>query len=422
MSSWRAVAVAVVVGLLAATLPSVAWAGSADDPELTDACGVAEEAGSDLVPVPPAPWTDICSAWFETLTGAGGPPAVKVSMELAGPVAQRPAPSGYYLSWRVDGCLYMVEHADAGTSTGEIRELRYRCGPAYQDVPCDPPWPLGTCSEALPVERVPLPAEAFTFDGNVVSVTLIFAEGLGHHSGDFSTGSALESLYARASGTMPAGSYCVGSDCGATNGDTASGGRAYAVEPGSGAGPDGPVVPALPSCLDGSVDSASAANPHVTDPEGDMSRNAVRHPDAEGPGYDLRALWFTRAEDGVDLHILPAGPADPVTTGYWTYLGTTVVRVEGQPDGTWSASVYEETGTPNLDYPGASVAVTVDDATGEVVATLPRTLLPAGEVLRIDRFNSHYIVAGQARPHDSNVVMQSVDDDAGARICEATLA
>ena len=426
MSGWRALAVAVVLGMVAMALPSAAWAGTAEDPELTDPCGPAEEVGSDLHPEPAAPWTDVCSAWFETLTGESGPPALKVSLALAGDAAARPTSTSYYLSWRIGNCHYAVQQSDAGSIAGELRELRYRCGPATQPAECNPPQPVIACSEATPAERIPLPAEAFAFDGNVLSVTLLFAEGLAHHAGDFTAGAVLERLYAQASGPLAAGTYCVGSDCGSGGGDTASGGRAYTVEQGSGAGPEGPLVPVPPAptpCMSGSVDTASAAQPHVTDPEGDTNSGAmVQYPAGDGPGWDLRALWFTRAAEGVDLHILPAGPAMPESTAYFVHLGEQVVRVEGQPDGTWQSSVFTDEDLPDRQYPGTATAVTVDETTGEVVVTVPQALLPAGDVLRAEEFSSYYIPGGEApRPVPGMAVLIGVDDNGGAQVCDATL-
>ena len=423
MSGWRALAVAVVLGMVAVALPSVAWAGTAEDPELTDPCGPAEEIGADLFPEPAAPWTDVCSAWFETLTGETGPPALKVSLALAGDAAARPTPASYYLSWRVGDCHYAVQQSDPGTITGEARELRYRCGPAHQNVDCDPPRPVLTCSEATPVERIPLPAEAVTIDGNVVSVTLLFTDGLAHHAADFEAGVVLERLFAQANGPVAAGTYCVGSDCGSGGGDTSGGGRSYTIEQGTGAGPEGPKVPAPSPCMNGSIDGASAARPHAADPEGDSSGNVIRHPDSHGPGWDLRALWFTRAADGVDLHILPSGPATPETTAYTVHLDDQVVRVDGQPDGTWTSSVRTETDLPNADYAGTPTAVTVDGQTGEVVVTVPQALLPAGDVLRVDSFYSFYIFGGEApRVVPGTSLMASVDDGRNAQICDATLS
>lgn len=421
MSGWRAVSVAVVLGLVAAVMPTAAWAGSPEDPDLTDPCGPQEELGADLLPEPAAPWTDVCSAWFETVSGDSGPPAVKVSLALAGDITERPAPAAYYVSWRVNDCLYAVEHGDAGTLPGEIRELRYRCGPAYEPVPCDPPQPVMPCSEPTPVERIPLPDGVFSWEGNVLSVTLVFDHGLAGHAADYAPGSVLERLYGRASGPAAAGTACFGTDCGSLGADTASGGRAYTMEGGAGPAPEVPAVPGVASCVSGSVDSASAAQPHVTDPEGDTG-HVMGYPYVDGPGWDLRALWFTRAQDGVNLHLLPAGPATAATTAYAVHLDGQIVRVEGQPDGTWQASVYEDTETPNLDYPGTATEVTVDATTGEAVVALPQALLPAGDVLRPDRFFSYYIVGGEApRAGPGRTTMLSVDDNRGAHVCDAHL-
>jgi hypothetical protein len=214
---------------------------------------------------------------------------------------------------------------------------------------------------------------------------------------------------------------CYGSDCGSIGSDTASGGRDYVVAD-AGEVIEGPIVPIGPSCSDGSVDTASAENPHVRDLDNDTAMITVDNPDASSPGFDIQALWFTRAADGLDLHILPAGPADVPNTSYWALFNGHYAKVDGQPDGSWLATAgplgTHVAGGKAFNAPATTA--TMDATTGEIVIALPEAALPADDVLLITDYTSHYIVAGDAPRTAAGVTSHGVDTEAGGSlICAA---
>jgi hypothetical protein len=94
----------VVAAMLSLLGGSTAVAGTADDPEVVDDCGVGtiDEDG------PLTPWTDVCAAWLETGDGT-----VTAVVQLATDVTERPNPSIYWMTWTTDdGCTHGVALGD----------------------------------------------------------------------------------------------------------------------------------------------------------------------------------------------------------------------------------------------------------------------------------------------------------------------
>jgi hypothetical protein len=78
-----------------------AGAGTADDPEATDDCGLGAEAQAT------APWTDLCAAWID-IDGD----VLTVGLQVDGDLADRPE-SSYYVSWKGDdGCTHSMGTGD----------------------------------------------------------------------------------------------------------------------------------------------------------------------------------------------------------------------------------------------------------------------------------------------------------------------
>ena len=417
----RMLGVLVVLVLAAVGMPSLAFAGTGEDPELTDPCGPQEEIGNDLSPQLALDHRDVCAGWLETLTGPDEAPAIRVSIAFAGDITTRPQATTYYASWRVGDCLYVVRHRDDVDRADADQQFGFRCGPSSRDVPCDPPQPVIACTEGIPVAYTDLPSGVLSLSGNVFSATLVFTQGLAEHAAAHAPGQTLTGLYASAGGTDSAGVVCYGADCGSVGSDSTSRGRDYVVAA-SGEVVEGPIVPIAPSCSDGSVDTASAANPHVRDLDNDSAIVTIDNPDAQSPGFDIRALWFSRATDGLNLHILPAGPADVPNTLYWAEFNGHFARAEGQPDGSWAATAGP-LGTNVIGgkaFEGPATSATMDPATGEIVIALPAALLPADEVLLLSNYMSHYIVAGDAPRTAAGISSHSVDTPSGGVLfCEA---
>ena len=104
----RRILVLVVLGLFVMGV-SPASAGTADNPEITDACGL-EETEPDQRTVP---WTDICAGWL-SVSGS----TVTATLQFAGDVTERPAASNYGVTWTTDdGCTHGVGMGDPSAAS-----------------------------------------------------------------------------------------------------------------------------------------------------------------------------------------------------------------------------------------------------------------------------------------------------------------
>ena len=423
----RALIVLFLVASLVLPLSPAALAGTADDPELRDPCGPVEDVTTYGVPEPSPPWADICSVWFDTLTGESGAPALQVNLELAGPLAERQRPSSYSVAWQVgDDCVFRVHRADAGGPQlrSMARELTFRCGPTSKPAPCDPPLPT-ECTEAIPPLSVPLPAEVFSEDGNVLRITLLFDGALADLAPYAQAGTVLTRLSAHANGTGAQGATsCVSGFCSTMGSDGARYGRDYTVEPGSGPAVTSPLVTPPTPCVDSAIADATSERMHATDPADDHW-GVVGVTAVEDAGYDVRGAWFGPGDgdgDDVTLNLLPAGPAANIAeTGYRVEFEGVAVTVNGQPDGSWAAThgTLREVGGLYLRENVAETTVRVDATSGLVTVDLPAALLPEG-VVRLDNFSSHFIYGGAApRLGPDMVTTTGVDHSTNAQICDA---
>jgi hypothetical protein len=416
--------VLLILALVLGLAPPAA-AGTADEPEVQDPCGV-EEVTDGLVPDAPAPWTDVCAAWIETLTGETGPPALRITVALAGDVESRPTPSSYHVAFRVADCRFTVTAADEGSlQAPEGVELVHGCDPAYVDEPCEPPYDaVMTCRTATPTSTVPLPAAAVVADGSTLAFTLVFAGGLAPWAADVAEGAVLRRLSVSASPIgMFAGGYCIGAECGAGGGDVTRPGADYVVEAGDGPAVEGPIAEVAPqlACTPGPAADGSADRPHAVDPVGVPTH--LGPPAADAPAYDLRALWFGVDEVGATtLSILPSGPEHvPGELMYVVWVNGAEIWAHHASDGTWSATAYEDGPSTEPRLEGAPVAVAHDPSTGEVRLTLPTEALPEpGGDLVLTGAMSHFAHYGSLAGSEREQTSTSVDDLRDGGICAAT--
>lgn len=222
MGLWQRVVVVVVCLVLAAAPAAAA------EPHVVDGCGP-EGVAADPTEGVTTPWTDICSAVFETLPGGSG---LKVTAAFAGDIPDDRI-GIYRAQWRVGDCTYRVTH-ETGTGEHEVGPvhigdlggdwLRVRCG-AGVPTACYPDLPLSSCLSWADERHYGL-ANAVV-SGDTVTWTLRFAgelAGLGasHRAGTRLTNLWVESATkAGVAATNP--SFCYGTMCGAFGGDTASG-------------------------------------------------------------------------------------------------------------------------------------------------------------------------------------------------------
>lgn len=176
----RALSIAAAVLAALALLAPPALAGSPADPEITDECGLSEEAGTALVSAPPPGWADVCSGWFSAAVDDDGVlESLSVTIDLAEDVEDRPVGTTYAVGWLAGRCSDAVRVEDAGGPLGSrIVALDSRC----DDVsgPCTGIWALiteitgGACgqTEMGPTARTTLPASAVTQAGDRVSVRI----------------------------------------------------------------------------------------------------------------------------------------------------------------------------------------------------------------------------------------------------------
>lgn len=112
-----------------------ASAGTPEDPELEDTCGVGTHMVQEQVA---APWLDLCKGWFGTLAGAQS--GIQVNLQVADLAANR-TDSQYWVSWAAGGCGFTVTRFDGGTQLqpGEAASrLAVQCDPGHE-VPCPTP-------------------------------------------------------------------------------------------------------------------------------------------------------------------------------------------------------------------------------------------------------------------------------------------
>jgi hypothetical protein len=230
----RAVFVAMTLVLAMAGSAAPAWAGSAEDPEFTDTCGV---VGLTEDPTSPTtPWTDVCTGWFTT-TDDG----LAVTVTFAGDLESR-TESYYQAAWSVGDCRYRLSTADP------VGDGRYEVGPVVVAAPgmttlrvtcgestpreCAPTEPLVfECSDPAPTTHYPLDDDTVTVQGNRLTWTLSPDGALSEIADDLAPGTVLErpALFTRAGlGVALGGSYCIGSTCGEVAGDYVRG-RDYTV-------------------------------------------------------------------------------------------------------------------------------------------------------------------------------------------------
>jgi hypothetical protein len=180
-----AVAIAMVM-----VLGGPAGAGTGQNPELEDECGV----GTHMVDEQVAPWLDLCAGWFQTLSSsATGAPEIKITLEVADLAAERPR-SQYWLSWSSGGCGFTVARLDGGDDLqpgDAVSRLSVQCAPA-RHVPC--PTPLEELGFVCSEQDDPLVfdvSDTFAQSGNRLSWTLRFAGKLAPYAKHHADGAVL---------------------------------------------------------------------------------------------------------------------------------------------------------------------------------------------------------------------------------------
>lgn len=374
---------AALVGVLVATLLVVAppaGAGTPADPEVVDRCGELALEGSRHEAHPP--WQDICSAWFETLTAPGGPPALAVRVEVAGDLSPR-TPTEYEVRWRVGDCGYMLGYGESpreATGVGTYRHhLHVSCGPMiYQ--PCY--GGVASCGEWESYEIFAVPRSRFREDGSVLSLVLVFEGGLAKRADDFAAGRVLEDLTVEvwpAYEGAPYGTFaCAAGNCVGSS-DVAGPGRPFTMAP------PHPDHTTLPRCTGRPAAQASASSPHMGDPADDHTTAGPLDPSAGA--LDLRALWVGVLPGSPEeapvytVNLLPAGPgpADEDLTYLIDYGDGRFLRADGQVGGGFSF----EYGTVGTGWLGGvehrvqgTTPGTVDPLTGRLQMVLPESQVP----------------------------------------------
>lgn len=185
--------IALVVAVLM-MLGAPASAGTPQDPELQDACG----AGLHMAQEQVLPWLDLCRGWFETASGPGQVPAIKVNLEVADLAANR-ADSQYWVSWVAGGCGFTLTRFDGGTqlAPGEAASrLAVQCDPG-REVPCPTPLKeLGYhCFEFADALLFDV-SDTFSETGNNVSWTVRFDGQLADYAHAHAHGSVLKADFA----------------------------------------------------------------------------------------------------------------------------------------------------------------------------------------------------------------------------------
>lgn len=179
--------VALVVAVLM-MLGAPASAGTQEDPELFDTCGVGSNTASEQM----APWLDLCRGWFES--SSADVPEITVNLEVAGLAANR-TDSQYWVSWATGGCGFTLTRFDGGTELqpGEASSrLAVQCDPG-REVPCETPWKELEfhCYEWDDAELYDV-SDTFSESGNRLSWTVRFDGQLATYAESHATGSVLE--------------------------------------------------------------------------------------------------------------------------------------------------------------------------------------------------------------------------------------
>jgi hypothetical protein len=187
----RIVALAIAMAMV---LSGPAGAGTGQNPELEDDCGVGTHVVSEQV----APWLDLCGGWFSTVSKAGDTPVIKVSLEVANLLAQR-ADSQYWVSWRAGGCGFAVQRLDGGTELAPgdaASRLIVNCDPG-REVPCDTPFKEldFTCWETDDPLLFDV-SNSYSENGNRLSWTLRFDGKLAAYAKHHADGALLRSPWA----------------------------------------------------------------------------------------------------------------------------------------------------------------------------------------------------------------------------------
>lgn len=181
----RTVALAIVMALMVGT---PAAAGTAQNPELEDTCGVGPHLVDEQVP----PWLDLCGGWFQT-TSAGTTPEIKVNLKVADLLAQRPD-SQYWVDWHAGGCGFTVQRMDGGAELAPgdaVSRLLVQCKPAVE-VECPPPLKqLGFFCFEIEDPLVFDVSDSYAQSGNQMSWTLRFDGALAPYAEHHRDGAVL---------------------------------------------------------------------------------------------------------------------------------------------------------------------------------------------------------------------------------------
>jgi hypothetical protein len=225
---------AVALALAAMAVP--ASAGTAADPELRDRCGgTVGDDGQYVYAIHES--IDLCAVWFETLSDAEATPELRITIQVAGPIADRP-PSMLLADWASGDCNFTVI-VDDSTSASISEGLQVGCGEA-PPFECTVPEPVSIgCDTPDGYYRYfDLGDGAIVENGDTLQFTVKFdgelAEFAGlHEHDDLLTG--LQSLTAITAG--PVYGYTFGCTaglgqydrCDEVNGDAVWSGRDYTV-------------------------------------------------------------------------------------------------------------------------------------------------------------------------------------------------
>jgi hypothetical protein len=209
---------------LALAVPASAAGG---EPQITDECGVGDHTAFEIV----APWNDLCSGQFSTLSAAGEPTVLAIALEVAGDAEQRTL-SDYQVRWLSGACTYRIRSSDG---PGELRQspivvavpttvyFSATCGESVPR-PCELTDFATQCYDHPPTTHVALDPDVFVTEGSTLTWTLAFDGPLAPFAADHADGRRLTGLHASSHGPIGAGfSYCVSGFCGAVVADFARG-------------------------------------------------------------------------------------------------------------------------------------------------------------------------------------------------------
>lgn len=194
------------VAAAALAAPSPALAGTPEDPEAIDDCGVGEITDRHDLTLPDAPWVDLCAIWLAADIEGETVQSVTVSVQVAGLLQERLGNGAWQAELRIGDCRHRLIVADDGV-IGEARTwTETRCGIGY--VPCGEPWEtvekvlreLGVHSSCTSAntweleEDGELPAGAVAFGDDVITITLDPADLDGRLAADLVYGATIASV------------------------------------------------------------------------------------------------------------------------------------------------------------------------------------------------------------------------------------